>query len=270
MGAVAMSDHDQLIRSEFSRQADVMAQAAIFNDANVLARICDAGRLTRSSRVLDVACGPGIVVEALARVRVKRSAAISRRRCSTRRASVAIERGLANALFAPGRAEALPFEDGSFDVVVSRSAVHHFRDPVAVFREMARVVRRAGRIITVDVQSAETPEEAALHNALEILRDPSHVRMLPRSELHRSLASAGLEIEDAITWTNHREFSEWMKITAAPERIAPLSVVMTALAQRGASAGIGLAPGRWQAAFRAYGSADGCDKTLTPACGARR
>ena len=33
-----MSDHEQLIRSEFSRQADVMAQAAIFNDTNVLQR----------------------------------------------------------------------------------------------------------------------------------------------------------------------------------------------------------------------------------------
>ena len=105
---------------------------------------------------------------------------------------------------------------------------------------MARVVRSGGRVITVDVQSTDMPEEAALHNALEILRDPSHVRMLPKSELHRSLADAGLEIEEAVTWTNHREFSEWMKITAAPERIAPLSVVMTALARSGASAGIGL------------------------------
>jgi hypothetical protein len=105
---------------------------------------------------------------------------------------------------------------------------------------MARVVKSGGRVITVDVQSAEAPEESALHNALEILRDPSHVRMLPRSELHRSLAQAGLAIEEAIRWANHREFSEWMKITAAPERIAPLEVVMTALAERGAAAGIGL------------------------------
>ena len=233
-----MSEHEQLIRSEFSRQAGVMSQAAIFNDANVLARICDAGRLTRSSRVLDVACGPGIVVEALARsagevvgcditpVMLEKA----RARCA----------GLANTLFKPGRAEALPFDDASFDVVVSRSAVHHFPDPTAAFREMARVVRSGGRVITVDVQSAEAPAESALHNALEILRDPSHVRMLPKSELHRALAQAGLAIEEAITWTNHREFSEWMKITAAPERIGPLKVVMTALAERGAAAGIGL------------------------------
>jgi SAM-dependent methyltransferase len=235
-----MSDHEQLIRSEFSRQAGAMAQAAIFNDATVLARICDAGRLTGSSRVLDVACGPGIVVEALARsagevVGCDITPAMlekARERCS--------RAGLANVLFMPGRAEALPFEEASFDVVVSRSAVHHFQDPTAAFREMARVVKRGGRVITVDVQSAEAADDAALHNALEILRDPSHVRMLPKSELHRSLTGAGLDIEEAVTWTNHREFSEWMKITAAPERIAPLGVVMTALAQRGAGAGIRL------------------------------
>ena len=235
-----MPDHDQLIQSEFSRQAAVMATAAIFNDANVLARIRDAGRLTKNARVLDVACGPGIVVEALAPAAYEvvgcditpEMLEKARERCA--------KAGLDNARFTPGRAEALPFPDASFDVVVSRSAVHHFPDPSAAFREMARVVKPGGRIVTVDVQSSEAPEESALHNALEILRDPSHVRMLPKSELHGALAAAGLAIEQVVSWTNHREFSEWMKITAAPERIAPLEVVMTTLAQRGASAGIGL------------------------------
>jgi len=235
-----MPDHEQLIRSEFSRQADTMAQAAIFNDANVLARICDAGRLSAASRVLDVACGPGIVVEALARSAGEvvgcdiTPAMLEKARGRCDRA------GLGNVRFTPGRAEALPFEDAAFDVVVSRSAVHHFPDPGAAFREMARVVKSGGRVITVDVQSSESPAEAALHNALEILRGPSHVRMLPKSELHRSLLGAGLTIEEAITWKNHREFSEWMKIAAAPERIAPLNVVMTALAERAAGAGIAL------------------------------
>lgn len=59
-----------------------------------------------------------------------------------------------------------------------------------------------------------------------------------RSEFSRQAASMA---QAAIfTWTNHREFSEWIKITAAPERIAPLEVVMTSLAGRGAGAGIGL------------------------------
>lgn len=235
-----MSDHDTLIRNEFSRQADAMAKAALFNDADVLARIREAARLTGSSRVLDVACGPGIVVEALARAAGKvvgcditpEMLEKTRTRC----ASV----GLTNVDCMPGRAEALPFDDASFDAVVSRSAVHHFAAPAAALREMARVVRRGGRVVIVDVMSAESPEEAALHNALETLRDPSHVRMLPKSELHQVLAQAELAVESCLEWTNHREFDEWLKITSAPERVGPLRAVMTALARRGATAGINL------------------------------
>jgi SAM-dependent methyltransferase len=140
----------------------------------------------------------------------------------------------------PGRAEALPFGDGSFDVVVSRSALHHFADPQAALREMARVVRPGGRVVTVDVMASESPEDAALHNALEALRDPSHARMLPKSELRAALARAGLEIEDSVEWTNHRQFEEWLRIANAPERVGPLRAVMSALARSGAKAGIGL------------------------------
>ena len=235
-----MLAHDALIRKEFTRQADTLSQATLFNDANVLARICESAQLSGKSRVLDVACGPGIVVEALARhagevvgcditpeMLVK-----AQQRCAAA--------GLSNVRFAPGRAEALPYEDAAFDVVVSRSAIHHFPDPAAVLREMARVVRAGGRMVTVDVMAAETPAEAALHNALEILRDPSHVRMLPQSELHAMLVQAGLEVESCVAWTNHREFEEWLAITNAPERRRPLRVVMEALARAGASAGIGL------------------------------
>jgi ubiquinone/menaquinone biosynthesis C-methylase UbiE len=136
-----VSEHEQLIRTEFSRQVDALASGAIFNDANVLARIRDAGRLDSSSRVLDVACGPGIVVEALARFALEvvgcdiTPAMLdkARQRCAAA--------GLSNVRFTPGRAEALPFDDASFDVVVSRSAVHHFSEPTVAFREMARVVK---------------------------------------------------------------------------------------------------------------------------------
>ncbi len=235
-----MQDHETLIREEFSRQADVMAKAALFNDERVLARIREAAQLTNSSRVLDVACGPGIVVEALARGAgevvgcdvTPEMIAKARARCASA--------GLTNVSFTPGRAEALPFDDASFDVAVSRSAMHHFADPAAALREMARVVRRGGRVITVDVMSAESAEESALHNALETLRDPSHVRMLPKSELQRALAQAGLTVKSCVEWTNHREFDEWLKITNAPERVRPLRVVMSALARCGATAGIGL------------------------------
>ena len=232
--------HDNLIRTEFARQADSLAQGAVFNDAVILERIRQAAQLGRHSRALDVACGPGIVVEALARDAgavvgcdiTPEMLAKAEKRC--------VSAGLKNVRFVPGRAEALPFEDGGFDVVVSRSALHHFLEPAAAIREMARVLKPGGRMVTVDVMASEDAAAAALHNALEILRDPSHVRMLPRSELQKHLENAELRVESCTTWVNHREAGEWLKITNAPERVGPLKVVMSALATRGATAGVDL------------------------------
>ena len=235
-----MPDHDALIRREFSRQAESMANAALFNDAGVLARIREAAQITASTRILDVACGPGIVVEKLAPGAAEAVGCDITPEMLEKLRQRCARAGLTNVRAVPGRAEALPFDDGYFDVVVSRSALHHFPDPAAALREMARVVRGGGRVITVDVTAAEDAADAALHNALEIIRDPSHVRMLPKSELHAALAGAGLRVETFLPWTNHREFAEWMKITNAPERVGPLRVVMTALARSGARAGIGL------------------------------
>ncbi|HKA45107.1 MAG TPA: methyltransferase domain-containing protein [Burkholderiales bacterium] len=233
-------NHEDIVRKEFARQAEAMAGAALFNDQTVLARIRDAARVTRDSRVLDVACGPGIVVEALAPGAGEVVACDitpemleqTRRRC---RAA-----GLANVRCIPGCAEDLPFEDSAFDAVVTRSALHHFPDPARALREMSRVLRPGGRVVIVDVMASEDAEQAALHNALETLRDPSHVRMVSKSELERWLAEAGFAVESLLGWTNHREFGEWLKITNAPERVRPLQTVMTELARRGARAGINL------------------------------
>src|SRR3954471_11501164 len=111
--------HDKLIRSEFARQADTLAQGAVFNDAVILDRIRNAAQLDKQSRALDVACRPGIGVEAQAR---DAGAVVGcdippamRAKAEQRCASAA----LTNVKFVPGRAEALPFDDAEFDVVVS-------------------------------------------------------------------------------------------------------------------------------------------------------
>jgi len=235
-----MQDHETRIREEFSRQADTMALATFFTDEQILARIRDAMGMTRPARVLDLACGPGIVSAALAPhagevIAFDITPEMLRRvqrRCTTA--------GLTNVRCVLGRGEALPFPSGHFDVVVTRSAIHHFPHPAATMAEMARVTRTAGRIVIVDVVSSEEPEASALHNALEVLRDPSHVRMLPQTELLALLGDAKLAVQSVVKWTHQREFDEWLQIANAPERIAPLRAVMTALAQAGVQAGINL------------------------------
>lgn len=106
--------------------------------------------------------------------------------------------------------------------------------------EIFRVLRRGGHFVIADVISSEVAAESELQNAIEILRDPSHVRMLPGSELMSLVKDAGFDIESLTTWDKPREFEEWIGIVNDPSRVPPLRSVVRALASAGASAGIGL------------------------------
>jgi hypothetical protein len=79
-----------------------------------------------------------------------------------------------------------------------------------------------------------------LQNAIEILRDPSHVRMLPGPELTSLVEGAGFAVEQLTSWDKPREFEEWMGIVNDASRVPPLRAVVRALARSGASAGMGL------------------------------
>ncbi|HSQ03566.1 MAG TPA: methyltransferase domain-containing protein [Burkholderiales bacterium] len=235
-----MADHQTLVLDEFARQAATMDAARLFNDAEVLRRIREAAALTRQSRALDVACGPGIVAEALAQDAGEVVACDITPEMLARASRRFAKAGLINVRCLLGKAEHLPFDDESFDAVVNRSALHHFPRPAVALSEMGRVLRPSGHVVILDVMSSEDAEESALHNALETIRDPSHVRMLSKSELLMHLRSAGLEAKSMVSWTNQRELDEWLNITNAPERAGPLRAVMTALARAGVRAGINL------------------------------
>ena len=102
------------------------------------------------------------------------------------------------------------------------------------------MLRRGGTAVVLDVVSSEDAGESSLHNAIERLRDPSHVRMLPVSELDAGLARAGFHDLARSTWDMNREFEEWMQIVNDPARAEPIRIVVRALAEAGRTAGIGL------------------------------
>jgi hypothetical protein len=107
-------------------------------------------------------------------------------------------------------------------------------------KEVVRVTRRNGKVVVADVVSSENDEEAVLHNALETLRDPTHVQMLSYSAMMELIQSAGLRMTSTVTWEMKRDYEEWIRITNAPERIKPLYTIMVALAKAGLHAGIHL------------------------------
>ena len=104
------------------------------------------------------------------------------------------------------RAEDLPFRDGSFDVVVTRIAAHHFDDIGKAVGEMARV---SNRVVVVEdtLYTSEDVEEA------EKLRDPTHVRSLSEEEWRDLLVDAGLEVEQVELFEKVHGFDEWLART---------------------------------------------------------
>lgn len=233
-------DHFSRIKEEFKRQAETLSVASVFTDSGVLKQIHAAIKPTRMMNLLDLGCGPGIVTAAMA-PDVREIVAYdltpemldkAKQRCQ--------EAGLKNVRFELGSAEHLPFPDDSFDGVVTRLTIHHFLDPHPVMNEVVRVTRRGGKVVVADVVSSENDEEAALHNALETLRDPTHVQMLSYSAMLKLIQSAGLRISSTMTWEMKRDYDEWIRITNAPERIKPLYTIMVALAKAGLHAGIHL------------------------------
>jgi SAM-dependent methyltransferase len=190
--------------------------------------------------VLDVACGPGILSAAIAKSARDVVAFDLTPQMLKKAAQRCSEAGVDNVTFREGNAAELPFADAAFDAVVTRLSVHHFDRPSRVIEEIFRVLRPGGSFVIADVISSEVPAEAELQNAIEILRDPSHVRMLPGSELRSLVNRAGFAIESLATWDMPREFEEWMGIVNDAARASPLRAVVRALASAGASAGMGL------------------------------
>jgi ubiquinone/menaquinone biosynthesis C-methylase UbiE len=189
---MSSSNHQDLILDQFTRQATPFSTANTITDANALRMIIEAAKPEPHHKLLDVACGGGIVVCAFA-PHVKHARGIDMTPAMLDRARQhATDTGVANVTWDRGDVMSLPYADGAFDIVVTRFSMHHFPDPLGVLREMVRVCAPGGRVVVVDMYASEDPAKAAEWNRLEKLRDPSHVRCLTLTELQGSFGQVGL------------------------------------------------------------------------------
>lgn len=101
--------------------------------------LLDAAGVREGTRLLDIACGPGLVAsEAVSRGANARGLDFSP-------AMLAIAR--AHGIAADeGDAEAQPYADSTFDAVVSNFGIHHVPRPALALRETYRVLRAGGRV----------------------------------------------------------------------------------------------------------------------------
>src|SRR6267143_6824210 len=149
------SEHQHEILDQFTRQATPFATAPGIRDEAALRLIVECSGAGPSDTVLDVACGPGLLACAFARV-VRHVTGIDITPAMLDRArALQQERGLTNVTWRQGDVLPLPWPDGSFTIVSARFAFHHFLDPRAVLVQMRRVCAAGGKVVVVD--SAPAP-----------------------------------------------------------------------------------------------------------------
>ena len=150
-------------RTEAAELYERVMVPAIF--AAWAADLASLARLRAGERVLDVACGTGAVAREAAR-RVGPTGAVTG--LDPTPGMLATARAAAGDLrieWREGRADALPFADGAFDVVLCQQGLQFFPDRPAALAEMRRVLVKDGRVaVAVFCSSAG---HAALVPALE-------------------------------------------------------------------------------------------------------
>jgi ubiquinone/menaquinone biosynthesis C-methylase UbiE len=209
-----MAEHSEAIERAFTQQAEAFEDPhynrLFTTDSDWL---FERLPLSDDDLVLDVAAGTGHVARRLA-PRVRAVVAVDATEAMLEAGRIEAKRAaLRNVVFMRADAAQLPFLDASFDIVVSRFAVHHFENPAEQVAEMRRCLRMGGRLAVGDLIADPDPAVAAVQNHLERLRDPSHTRMLSLEALAELVGSTDVEFRDV-----ERKLGPWLEQThTAPE-----------------------------------------------------
>jgi SAM-dependent methyltransferase len=204
----------------------------------------------KEDRLLDVACGPGRLLAAVApQVRFAAGVDLTLEMLVIARRQHLGEGGRPLGLVL-GEGERLPFRDGVFTMVTTTLAIHHFGDPRGVVAEMTRVCRAGGRIAVSDIVASEDGTKRALANEIERLRDPAHAETLSSAGLEELLTSRGLVVRGRASGSLTRELEEWCRVAGTPPEAAARVREMLLASQPGDLAGMAPVLAGQQITFR--------------------
>jgi SAM-dependent methyltransferase len=207
--------HERVVEAQFGPRAKAYVESAVHSQGADLEAM---GTLAQNAELaLDLGAGGGHVSYALARHARRVIATDLSSEMLAAVARTAREKRLSNIETAQAPAEHLPFEDETFDFVASRFSAHHWRDFDAGLREARRTLKRGGRAAFVDVYA---PGQALFDThlqAIELLRDHSHVRDYTSAQWLDTLGRSGFAVEICRTWRLRMDFPVWIARMQTPD-----------------------------------------------------
>jgi ubiquinone/menaquinone biosynthesis C-methylase UbiE len=197
-----------LVQEQFGKTAASYLTSAPHAKGASLERLVALTAPQKDWRALDVATGGGHVAYTFApHVARMWATDITQEMLDLVKAEAA-KRGLANVRTTYAKAEALPFEDATFDLVTCRIAPHHFDSIPEFLGEVHRVLKPGGLCALVD---NVVPEGSVgdYVNAFERFRDPSHLRAWTMPEWRAALKAHGFAIAHEEQLYKQMEFKSW-------------------------------------------------------------
>lgn len=196
------------VKQQFGENAAFYLTHAPHAQGKSLELLVSLTKPQRDWHVLDIATGGGHVAYAFAPHVARVWATDVTEEMLEQVRAEARKRGLANVRTAQARAEMLPFEDASFDLVTCRVAPHHFDSIPDFLAEAARVLKPDGTLAVVD-NVVPAGSVGDYINAFERFRDPSHLRSWTLPEWQAALTAAGFTVTESDLLSKRMVFKPW-------------------------------------------------------------
>lgn len=210
------------VQSQFNQAAANYSTSPIHAAGADLGEMVRVAQLTGHEQVLDAGCGAGHTALTFApHVQSVVAYDLAASMLAQGRA-LAEERGIHNIDFRRGDVESLPFADASFDLITTRYSAHHWPNPQAALREFKRVLRPNGRLLISDIISDQDFILDTHFQAIELLRDPSHVRDHTEQQWLEMMAIAGFAGTVAHRWEVFIDFASWIQRINTPQQHAAM------------------------------------------------
>ncbi|MBU6460481.1 MAG: methyltransferase domain-containing protein [Proteobacteria bacterium] len=226
-------DQQSLIKQQFGEMAQNYLTSPVHARGADLDKLAYLTNKLQPLRVLDLGCGAGHASFAMASGGALNITAYDL--SETMLAIVqneAASRGFQSITTCQGPVERLPFENGLFDLIVTRFSAHHWQDMDAALAEIARVASPQGTLVVIDIVAPEVPLYDTVLQSVELLRDASHVRDYRLTEWKSMLEKKGFLWSDSFQWKLHLEFNSWItRIGTSLKRVEALKITLDELPQ---------------------------------------
>lgn len=208
-----MKDHSQTVHHQFDPQAQAYLASAVHAsgpDLHYAATLAEQAVPKGKGMFLDMGCGAGHLTYALAPHAAQVTAADPSPQMVATVAATAKEKGLGNVETTQANANTMSFSANQFCITTSRYSAHHWLDIGNCIANMRRVTKPGGYLLMIDVLGHEDPLVDTHLQAMELLRDPSHIRNLTATQWRNVITRSGFELLEEKTWPLPIAFAPWI------------------------------------------------------------